>query len=400
MTVLYGGKVMPLYSHLSTADLAHRRVFLRADLNVPLSHEKILCDFRLKSLVPTLDLLIAKKARIILGTHLGRPQEQETTLSTHILTNWFIDHGYRVLWEPALEKAYQRSFELDPGQIMLLENLRFFQGEQSSVKEVAQAFAEQLHALGDYYVNDAFALLHRHDTSITLLPDLYTKENKTIGLLVEHEYNELEKLFKDPARPFMLILGGGKVKDKVPFIEKLLDTVDCMIILPALAFTFLKAQGIDVGSSLVDDTLLEIARTILTQAQEKSVRIILPIDFMVLNGSLDGPISFENHIPQNGIGIAVGPKSLELFKKEVSQVKTVFINGAMGLTQRPETLEPLFSLLTMIADMPICSIIGGGESVAAVYSKHLEHSITYCSTGGGASLSLLIYGKLPALSHI
>ena len=280
--------------------------------------------------------------------------------------------------------------------------MRFFEGEQGTNAAIRQKFADQLRALADYYVNDAFALLHRKDTSITLLPALYDKKDKTIGLLIEQEINALSKLFEDPQRPFMLIIGGGKVKDKLPFIEKLLDKVDVMIILPALVFTFLKALGQNVGKSLVDDEFLEPARQILLKAKEKSVRIIFPLDFMVLMDSLAGELKIvkASNIPANALGIAVGPETLGLYKKEIDNVKTVFVNGAMGISQRPETLEPLYELLQSIAHSGTFSIIGGGDSVSAVYHSHLENKITYCSTGGGASLYFLTCGTLPALEYI
>ncbi len=391
---------MHIRAHLPSANLTNRRVFLRADLNVPLDNGSIASDFRLKALKPTLDLLIEKNACIILATHMGRPHGVDVSLSTKILIFWFENQGYTILWASSLEEAENRSLALAPKTILLLENMRFFEGEQSTDAAKRQKFAHQLRALADYYVNDAFALLHRQDTSITLLPELYDKKDKTIGFLIEREINTLSKLFEDPQRPFMLIIGGGKVKDKLPFIEKLLDKVNIMVILPALVFTFLKALGKDVGKSLVDDEFLEPARQILLKAKEKSVRIIFPLDFMVLTDSLAGDIKIVKDIPANALGIAVGPETLELYKKEIAKVKTVFVNGAMGISQRPETLEPLYELLQSIAHLGTCSIIGGGDSVSAVYHSHLENKITYCSTGGGASLYFLTCGTLPALEYI
>lgn len=197
-------------------------------------------------------------------------------------------------------------------------------------------------------------------------------------------------------------MGGGKVKDKLPFLEKLLDTVDSIIILPALVFTFLKAQGKNVGLSFVDEDFLEQARFILAQAEKKGVRIIFPTDYLVSLDTFSGPLKVvgEGDIPLNGIGLAVGPKTLELYKKELERINMVFVNGAMGLHEQPETLEPLYHLLRDIAESKACSIIGGGDSVSAVYDLNLENKITYCSTGGGASLYLLTYGTLPALKYV
>ena len=251
---------MHIHSHLHTAELSDLRVFLRADLNVPLYEGHIQNDFRLKALRPTLDLLLKKKARVILATHIGRPQGFDKKLSTQVLVKWFENHNYPIAWVASLEQAHLQSEHLAPQTILLLENMRFYKGEQSQNQQERAAFAEQLKKLGDYYVNDAFALLHRDDTSITLLPQLYTKKHKTIGLLVERELDTLSDLFAKPKRPFMIIIGGGKVKDKLPFIEQLLDKVDIIMILPALVFTFLKAMGQEVGLSLVDTELLEQSR--------------------------------------------------------------------------------------------------------------------------------------------
>lgn len=393
---------MTITSSLSNAQLSGKYVFLRADLNVPLKDATILCDFRLNALKPTLDLLLEKQARVVLGTHIGRPEGVDQSLSTKVLMSWFITHGYSITWVATLEEAFVQHHTLEPQSIMLLENLRFFEGERSHDEGMRKQFACDLSNLAEYYVNDAFALLHRHDTSITLLPELYKTANKTVGLLIEKEMKTLGGYFYHPRRPFLLILGGGKVKDKLPFLEKLLDVVDALIILPALVFTFLKAQGKNVGLSFVDKDFLEQARLILAHAEKKGVRIIFPVDYLVCLDTFSGPLQVVNEaaIPLNAIGLAVGPQTLELYKKELQEVKMVFVNGAMGLHERPETLQPLYHLLTDLAESKVCSIIGGGDSVSAVYDMHLEHKITYCSTGGGASLYLLTYGTLPALRFV
>lgn len=393
---------MVIRSALPSASVTNTRVFLRADLNVPVNHGGIVCDFRLRALKPTLDLLIQKKARIVLATHIGRPHGVNNLLSTRILLSWFVKHGYTISWAATIEDALKKQALQAPGTILLLENLRFFEGERSADESVRMAFAHELKQLGDYYVNDAFALLHRNDTSITLLPSLYPPENKTVGLLVEKEMKELQSYFSHPKRPFLLILGGGKVKDKLPFLEKLLDTVDALILLPAVVFTFLKAQGQNVGLSMVDDDSLELAQKILEAARKKGVKIIFPVDYLLSLYTLSGPLQVvdEHNFPTNSIGIAVGPKTLALYKKELESFCMVFVNGAMGLHERPETLEPLYQLIKDIAQTDSCSIIGGGDSVSAVYELHLENKITYCSTGGGASLYLLTYGNLPALNHV
>ncbi len=382
-------------SHLPEAHLSGRRVFLRADLSVPVIQGSIIDDFRLKAIEPTLKLLVEKGTKIILTTHRGRPKEYDANLSTKVLMPWFEKRGYKIEWESDLEKAYERSLQLSPGSILLLENLRFYKAEQDPDEE----FAQRLRQLGDYYINDAFALLHRKDTSITLLPALYEPQDKTIGLLIEKELAELSKL-TTPTRPFLIILGGGKVHDKLPFIEKLLDKADSIIVLPALAFTFLKALGTQVGLSLVDTEALPHIQGILDKAREKNVTIILPVDYLVALDSLQGPLIETDTIPQNGLGIAVGSKSLSQYERVIDQAETIFFNGAMGLLERPDTLWPLEELLRAIAQSNTLSVIGGGESVAAVHKYHLESLISFCSTGGGASLYYLSYGNFPSLEYV
>ena len=230
---------------MTHADLSHKLVFLRADLNVPLLNGSIMSDFRLQAVKPTIDLLIKKNACIILATHIGRPDDREESLSTDHLIGWFIKQAYSISWAANIEEASHKSKTLAPATLLLLENLRFFKGERrkrSQPQETTQ-FVRQLRDLADYYVNDAFASLHENDASITLLPELYAKKDKTCGLLIEREVNTLSSYFEYPVRPFMLIIGGGKVKDKLPFLEKLIYKVDQITTLLALALTFLKAQG-------------------------------------------------------------------------------------------------------------------------------------------------------------
>lgn len=457
---------MILRSHLEKADLFHKRVFLRADLNIPAKNGVITSDFRLQALKPTLDLLCKKKARIILGTHRGRPQailnsegEKHTSLklrrsegdngslsesfregaggngplnaassikisnndsannflspflplgsslrtldaelSTSVLIKWFVDHGYIITWIPTLEKAYEASFQISPGSLILLENLRFFKGEQSDDLTERKHFAQQLCTLGDYYVNDAFALLHRHDTSITLLPELYQTEQKTIGLLIEREIEMLSKLFSHPERPFMALLGGGKVKDKLPYIEKLLDKIDTLALLPGFVFTFLAAQGKETGDSLIDPVHIAYAAELLKKARERGVTVLFPNDYLVEDS--DNTLRITTTLAPGQRGLAVGPQTVKNYKKALLLTKTIYINGAMGFEDIPASMEPFTHLLEAIASSRLCSIIGGGDSVAVVYNAHLEKMITYCSTGGGASLYFLAYGTLPALKYV
>ncbi len=381
-------------SALPTADLSGKSVFLRADLNVPLIGGKIISEFRLEALRPTLDLLIQQKARIVLATHIGRPQGHEERFSTKHLLSWLSTNRYTVHWAPDLSEAQNIISSCAPGTIVLLENLRFFPEETSATD---LEYAKSLRKLADYYVNDAWAVLHKDDISITQLPKLYTKENKTIGLLVEREIEELDSL-REPERPFVMIMGGAKIKQKLPYIEQALTQADTIIVLPALAFTFMKAQGLPVGESLVDESLIPLAQKILSQA--KPGQLILPEDYMVGNKDLAGPLEIVTAIPSGKIGIALGPKSLKTCEEYIRSSKSLFLNGTMGFFERPETMEPIRKLLQSIARTNTLSVVGGGESVAAVNLFELEQDISFCSTGGGATLYYLINGSLPALSYL
>ena len=234
-------------SQLPTLDLNRKRVILRADLNVPLNDGKILNDYRLQAILPTLELIRKKNGRVVLMTHIGRPKNYNSSLSTQLLIPWFSARGYAVSFakDPAQAKMLGQD---ENNTFILLENLRFFPGEKAQDISFAQSLAD----CGDFYVDDAFASMHRNDSSIWLVPQLFAQSHRSFGLLVEKELKMLDKLIHDPKKPFLLILGGGKVADKLPLLENLLDRVTDILLCPAIVFTFLKAQGIEVGKSLID----------------------------------------------------------------------------------------------------------------------------------------------------
>ncbi|HZW61055.1 MAG TPA: phosphoglycerate kinase, partial [Candidatus Babeliales bacterium] len=316
--------ILSLSSELPHVDLEGMRVLLRADLNVPIANTHILNDYRLKAIVPTLELIKKKGGKIILATHIGRPTSFTANLSTSLLLPWFKHHGYTIAYEANLQTAVDKSHTFDT-DILLLENLRFFPGE----KEGDATFAQTLANMGDYYVNDAFALLHRSDTSITLVPQLFQKDRRTIGLLIEHELRMLNRLIEKPKKPFVLALGGGKVADKLPLLDSLIDSVDTILLCPAIVFTFLKAQGKQTGKSLVDDAAVEECKKILEKADQKKVSMIFPQDYQIARNSFYGPLSLTDaqQFPADGVGISIGPKTIELFAQKIEQAQTIFYNG-------------------------------------------------------------------------
>lgn len=385
-------------SKLFTWNLAGTRVFLRVDLNVALSDEgKILDDFRLHSILPTIDTILRAHGKVILATHIGRPKEYTPSLSTRTLVPWFEQQGYKIVFEDDLQRAQEKSHTITD-TILLLENLRFFPGEKKS--EIS--FARQLKTLSDFYVNDAFALLHRNDTSITLLPKLFDQDKRSIGPLVEQELKILSNIRNNPAHPYLLIVGGGKVKDKIPYLWNFLDKVDSIALCPALVFTFMQAQGISVGKSLIAPDIVEQTKDFLHAAQKKNVRILFPIDYLIARDNLHGPLSIctADQIPANAFGIAIGPKTIQTWAPEIKKAETIFLNAAMGMLDQPKTIEPLKELLYVIANSSTYSVIGGGESVAIVKKFHLEYGINYLSTAGGAALCYVGGQELPGIDKI
>lgn len=371
----------------------HHNVFLRADLNVPLINGTIHDDFRLQQIIPTIDTIFQHNGTIILATHIGRPGgTYNASLSTKHLLPWFAQHHYNIVFEPNLDAVKK---EYPPKTIVLLENLRFFPGEQKHDK----AFAEKLAELASYYVNDAFATLHRHDTSISLLPLYFPEHKRFLGPLIKQELSVLSNLADNPAHPYVVIIGGGKVETKLELIAQLLDTADYIILMPALVFTFMKAQQQATGKSLVDLQATPLLKKLLGKTGPATAQLVYPSDYLIARGSLDGPLQVvsADAIPTDGIGISIGPKSLTSFKPILLQAKTIFFNAASGFPNRPETMLPLYELLTFIAQCPAFSVIAGGDSVAAAQQAGVANKVGYLSTGGGASLAYLGHKKLPGL---
>lgn len=385
---------MTLTSHLKSLPLNKKIVFLRADLNVPLAHGIILNDYRLKALIPTLTYLLNQHATIILATHIGRPHDHEEDLSTRHLIPWFKQHNYPIIFAPHLEQV-PHFIQKSPGSIILLENLRFYSGERNHDPQFAHLLARNI----DFYVNDAFALLHRTDTSTTLLPHLFVPEKRSIGFLIENELLHLNKLIHNPAHPFTLALGGGKLETKIPLLKNLIPHIDNLLLCPAIVFSFLKALGKPVGRSLIDESALSQCTDLLTHAQHHNVKVLFPSDYQIAQGSFEGPLSFVNaeQFPSDGIGISIGPKTYESFGAVIRDSKTIFYNGLMGSVARPETLQGINALLNAMIQSDGFSVVGGGESVAAAQLWEHADKISYLSTGGGATLNYLSGAPLPGL---
>ena len=388
-------KQISLRSTLAAQDFNNKRVLLRVDMNVPLENGVILNDYRLQAILPTIDLIQEKNGKVILASHIGRPKGADSNLSTKNLLPWFQERGYTMDFEPDLEEAPRYSFE-NSDTILLLENLRFFPGE----KTYDEIFAKQLADCADYYVQDAFAVLHRSDTSVTLTPHLFEKDHRLIGPLVEKELVHLNKLIADPKKPFVLIIGGGKITSKLPLLLNMLDLVDTILLCPAAVFTPLKSLGKPVGKSLVDDKKLNECKELLSEAEKKNVTIMFPVDYQVADQTIDGPLSIvdADAFSENAVGVSIGPKTAELFAQEIKSAGTIFYNGAMGFHHRPDTLEGMRSVFQAMQASNAYTVVGGGDSITTAQRLGFGDAFSFCSTGGGATLTYLSGHELPGLS--
>lgn len=382
---------------LPTFNLNNKRVILRADLNVPLSDNRIEDDFRIRALQPTLDYLIKNNAVVFIATHIGRPQGRfNSDLSTKLLLPWFKKNNYTIEFESDLKRAATGIYQ--PGSIILLENLRFFPGEENC----DPIFAHELAALGDYYVNDAFGALHRNDCSLTLVPGCFPQEKKTIGFLIEKELHALKKLTTSPEEPFVCIIGGGKIETKIELIKNLLEKTQAILLCPAIVFTFLKALNKPVGKSLIDEQLIATAHEIITMDSSGNHKLRFPLDYQIADSTRNGPLSFveAQQFPERGFGISIGPKTVAVWSTILNNAKTIFVNAAMGFSNRPETLEGLHALLKCVAASNAYSVIGGGDTAAAAERFGLSNKLDFISTGGGATLTYLSGKDLPGLNQL
>jgi 3-phosphoglycerate kinase len=382
-----------IYSKLQTWNIHNKRVFLRADLNAPLQDTTILNNFRLTSILPTLDYLLKNNNTVILATHIGQPKDHEKNLSSELLIPWFKERNYNIIFAP--DPLTAKKLPSTPQHIILLENLRFFSGE----KDGDPFFAKQLAQTAEYYVNDAFGALHRNDCSITLLPYEFDKNKRTIGFLIEKELRTLSILGDNPKKPFIAILGGKKIEDKIPLIKGLLTTADFILLCPALCFSFVAALGKNVGISLINTNTFSICKKIIKNAHDRHVNLIFPIDYQIADKSTEGPLSYcdSSDFPANAFGIAIGPKTIDMFTEKINAAHTIFFNCAMGFSDNSQTEQSTIILLKAIAASSAKTIVAGGDTVTMAFNAGVEKSIDHISTGGGAALTFISGNQLPGL---
>ena len=384
---------------LEQLDLAGKRVFLRADLNVPLAEGGIADDTRLRAVLPTIRYALKAGAAVVLASHLGRPKGRDPRYSLRP-----VGERLAALLGQAVELAPDcvgpetaaRARALAPGDVLLLENLRFHPGEEKN----DDAFARELAALADCYVNDAFAAAHRAHASI----DAITRHLRpaAAGLLMRRELDALGRILEAPARPLVAILGGAKVSDKLALVGHLLERVDALLIGGAMAFTFLQALGHAVGRSLVEAGRVETARGALETARRRGVRVGLPVDALVAEGpdSPSGRAVGVREIPPDLMGLDIGPRTAEAFAAELRTARTIAWNGPMGVFEKAPFAGGTLAVARAVAAAPAFSVVGGGDTIAAVAQAGVADRIGYVSTAGGAFLEYLEGRKLPGVEAL
>lgn len=378
-----------------------KKVLLRVDFNVPLDDNgSITDDTRIIKELPTIKYLLSKGAKLIICSHLGRPNGEFNMKYSLVpvakrLVDLLINKIYfakDVVGEDAQEKAKN----LNEGEVLLLENLRFYKEEEQN----DPLFAKKLASLADIYVNDAFGTAHRAHASIVGVAKLLPS---AVGFLMGKEVNSILSTLKNPQKPFVAVLGGAKISDKIYVVMNLIKKADAICIGGGMAYTFLKAKEISVGTSMVDEEKITLAKNILAEAEKRNVKILLPVDHLcstVLSPTSKAIKIKEQAIPENLMGLDIGPKTIKLFKKELANAKTVIWNGPLGVFEFENFSKGTYSIAKAISKVKGNTLVGGGDSIAAINKIKRADKITHISTGGGASLKMLEGETLPGVDII
>lgn len=392
----------------SSYNFSGKKALIRVDFNVPLNEKfEITDDTRIRAAIPTIEKILKDGGSVILMSHLGRPKDGPTNkyslkhLVSHLsklLNGTKVDFADDCIGQQAIEKAKA----LKPGEVLLLENLRFYKEEEKGDK----AFAKKLAALGDVYVNDAFGTAHRAHASTAVIAEFFPAGQKVFGLLMENEVKSADKVLKNAEKPFTAIMGGAKVSDKILLIENLLERANHIIIGGGMAYTFFKAQGGKVGNSLVEEDRVQTAKELLEKAKAKNVQIHLPADSIIadkFDAKANTKEAENNAIPDGWMGLDIGKKAIKEFKDVILQSKTILWNGPMGVFEMEKFQAGTKAVAEAIAEATqkgAYSLIGGGDSVSAINQFGFADKVSYVSTGGGAMLEFFEGKELPGIAAI
>jgi len=385
---------------MSDVALQGKRVFCRVDFNVPMEDGSITDDTRIRAVLPTINYLIEQGAKVILASHMGRPKGEVkeelrlTKVGEHLAK--LLDKPVKKLDESIGSAVENTVSEMKDGDIILLENVRFHAGEEKNDAELAKSFAK----LADVYVNDAFGAAHRAHATTEGIAKLLPAVS---GLLMEKELDVLGKAMADPKRPFTAIIGGAKVKDKIGVIEHLLDKVDNILIGGGLSYTFTKSQGHGIGTSLLEEDKMDLARGFIEKAKEKGVSFYLPVDVVVADDfskDANTKVVDINQIPSDWMGLDIGPKTRELYSEVIKNSQLIIWNGPMGVFEMDAFAEGTKAVANAMAETAGYTVIGGGDSAAAVEKFDVGEKMDHISTGGGASLEFMEGKDLPGVSAL
>lgn len=396
---------MPRILTVKDIPLERRRVLMRVDFNVPLENGRVADDTRIRETLPTLEYLHQRHARVVLCSHLGRPKgKPDARYSLHpvaerlrMLLDARLGSGVQVGFSPATVglEAREMARALPEGGFLLLENLRFHQQEEAN----DEAFARQLAELGEVYVNDAFGSAHRAHASTAGVPKFL--QPAVAGLLMARELEYLGRALASPDHPYVVVFGGAKIADKIPILEALAGKADVFLIGGGMAYTFLAAQGQPIGASLYEPGQLETARRLLARAEKGEFKLLLPVDHVIAEKlEANAPFSVVETIPEAGKGFDIGPRTLQLYAAELRQAKMILWNGPLGVFETPPFDRGTREIAAIIAGTEAVSIVGGGDSAAAVNAAGLAGNMSHVSTGGGAAMEFLSGIALPGVAAL
>ncbi len=400
LVLCFKGEVMK--KTIKDVDLKGKRALVRCDFNVPIENGEITDDIRIKAALPTIKYLVESGAKVILMSHLGRPKgEPKKEFSLEKVAERLSELlGSDVVFAPSDrvvdENVREKAKNLKEGQVILLENVRFRKEETDNDAD----FAKDLASLGDVFVQEAFGTAHRAHASTAGVAEFLPAVS---GFLIEKEVKFLGDAVTDPKRPFVAIMGGAKVADKIKVIESLLEKVDTLIVGGGMAYTFFKAKGYEIGTSILDEDGIDLAKNTMEKAEKMGKDLVLPVDIVVADkfeNDADKKVVDADKVPENMMGLDIGPKTIELFKEKIADAKTVVWNGPVGVFEMDNFAEGTKAIAKALADSDCVSIIGGGDSAAAVKKFGLEEGMTHISTGGGASLEFLEGKELPGIAVI